>query len=76
MEIKKKKFSTRVELDDYYESFQRLFACPFLRTGGGWWVARFKDPCENCTNESCPSCGKPFKYPKKLMILIIIEEKK
>jgi hypothetical protein len=69
----KKKFRTRIELDDYFESFGKLLACPFLRMGGGWWVSRFEDPCLHCKNESCPSFGEPFKYPKKLMILVIEE---
>jgi len=69
--VKTKKFRSRIELDDYYESFGKLLACPFLRSGGGWWVAKFRDPCKYCSNCACPSCGKPFKYPKKLMILVI-----
>jgi len=74
MEIKRKKFKSRVELDDYFDSFGKLFACPFLHAGGGFWIAKFDEPCENCKNKTCSFYGKPFKYPKRLMILVIERE--
>jgi hypothetical protein len=70
-----RKFSSKEELDKFYESFIRLMGCSKIRTSSAYWTTKDFDPCPTCENERCDNRGKPFQHKSKLIILVMEEEK-
>ena len=71
----RKTFPSRIELDEYFDSFAKIFVCNKIRrVGSNLWVSKFEDPCINCNSKNCRHKGKPFIFLNKLIVLEVENE--